>query len=77
LAEGFKGGTQMAIGEGMKTNITVQFEMTTARRGQMTTTIKERTFPSEAALDRWTEKMAGNVTILRYLDARTQEQEAR
>lgn len=47
--------------------ITVQYEITTARRGQMTTTVKERTFSSEAALARWADKRAGNVTILRYL----------
>lgn len=47
--------------------ITIQYEATIARRGQLTTTVKERTFPSEKALDRWVEKNEGNVTILRYL----------
>lgn len=47
--------------------VTVQFEMVIARRGALTTTVKERRFPSEAALQRWADKHAGNVTILRYL----------
>jgi hypothetical protein len=47
--------------------ITIQFEATIARRGQITTTVKEKSFKSEEALERWAEKMSGNITILRYL----------
>jgi hypothetical protein len=59
----------------MSMKITVQYSITMARRGQITTTVKERTFPSEAALERWAAKMSGNIEILRYLDNRTQQQE--
>lgn len=47
--------------------ITIQYEITIARRGALTTAIRERTFKSQTALERWLEKQAGNVTVLRYL----------
>lgn len=47
--------------------VTIQFEVIITRRGQMTTTVKEKSFKSQEALERWAEKMAGNITILRYL----------
>lgn len=50
----------------MEKTITIQYEITTSRRGQMTTKVAERSFPNEAALERWAEKNADNVTILRY-----------
>lgn len=53
--------------------VTVQFEMTTARRGHLTTTVKERTFRSAAALLRFEEQHAGNVRILRYLSERDEQ----
>jgi hypothetical protein len=49
--------------------VTIQYEISIARRGQLTTTVKEKTFKSEEALNRWAEKNAGNVTILRYLNS--------
>jgi hypothetical protein len=50
-----------------KTAITVQYEMTIARRGKLTTTVKEQTFRNAEALNRFCDKHAGNVRILRYL----------
>ena len=49
--------------------VTVQYEVTTQRRGQLTTTVRERTFKSSVALERWLERPEnqGNVTVLRYL----------
>jgi hypothetical protein len=47
--------------------ITVQYEMTIARRGILTTTIKEKTFKSEEACEMFFEQHAGNATPLRYL----------
>ena len=46
--------------------VTIQYEITIARRGQLTTTVKEKTFRSQAAFERWLSRMAGNVTVLRY-----------
>ena len=49
--------------------MTIQYEVTVARRGQLTTAVKEKTFKSEDALNRWLDRPEnqGNVTILRYL----------
>lgn len=60
------------------TKTTIQYEVTIARRGQLTTTVKERTFPSPAALERWLNRAENqnNVRVLRYLDDRTQAQES-
>ena len=55
--------------------VTIQFEITTARRGQLTTTIKEKTFKCGLAYAKWLEKNDGNVTVLRFLSDRTQQQE--
>ena len=46
--------------------VTIQYVVWTARRGQLVQTVKERTFPSDKALNRWAEKHAGNIEILRY-----------
>lgn len=59
-----------------KTKITVQYEITMTRRGEMTTDIRERTFASQAALERWAELNSGNAKILRYLSDRSQTAEA-
>jgi len=47
--------------------VTIQYEVTIARRGQLTTTVNEKTFKSEGALEKWADKNSGNITILRYL----------
>ena len=49
-----------------KTTVTVQYEMDIARRGQLTTTVKERTFKTQAAFEKWLDKMAGTVKVLRF-----------
>lgn len=50
-----------------KMPVTIQYEITIARRGSLTTTVKERRFPTQHAFEQWAEKNAGNVTVLRYL----------
>lgn len=51
------------------TAVTIQYEVYDRQDRPV---VKERTFPSEAALERWTEKFGGNVTILRYSFAKEQ-----
>jgi hypothetical protein len=48
--------------------VTIQYEVTIARRGQLTTTVKERTFKTEDAMAKWLDRPEneGNVTVLRY-----------
>jgi hypothetical protein len=47
--------------------ITIQYEITIARRGALTTTVRERSFKSQAALERWLDNSERDVTVLRYL----------
>jgi hypothetical protein len=47
--------------------ITIQYEITIARRGSLTTDVRERTFKSQAALERWLDNSERDVTVLRYL----------
>lgn len=47
--------------------MTIQYEITIARRGKITTDVREKTFKSQEAFERWLDKNAGNVTVLRYL----------
>jgi hypothetical protein len=55
--------------------ITIQYEITIARRGALTTTVRERSFKSQAALERWLDNSERDVTVLRYLSEQTQKQE--
>lgn len=53
----------------MDNAVTIQYEQVIARRGTLTTTVKERRFKSEAAMSRWAERAtdAGKIgQILRY-----------
>lgn len=49
--------------------MTIQYSITTQRGGRLTTTVRERSFTSQAAFERWMTRpeIAGNVEILRYL----------
>jgi hypothetical protein len=42
--------------------ITIQYELTTG----MKVSVKEKTFASDAAYDKWLEKMGDRVNVLRY-----------
>lgn len=50
-----------------KETVTVQFEIDIARRGQLTTTVKEKTFKNGWVYAKWLEKNDGRVRVLRYL----------
>ena len=51
--------------------ITIQYEQVIARRGSLTTTIKERSFKTEDAMAKWIDRQseAGKIgQILRYTE---------